>query len=305
MVEPSLLTAVIPVTKMAGKLEKFQKVISQCRELGVKLVVVHDIRDTETGVELQNLLEVHGPKNAIYLEGLYGSAGLARNAGLGSCETKWVCFWDSDDYVYVTNFLNMITIADSEKSDIAIGLLSIHALHNNRKISLSEKLQSNNWLDLQISNFPAFTRMGFRTKNLPKDPFPNIPIGEDLIFLLRHEIFEKKIYLYHQEVYCYYMGDSNQSTKIFDNSRNFSILLQTIFEILNTSSTAEKRFVLAFANKLFLSNFRKVMLGKHKMLSWDLTKKLIFANSRTPIKALFIFIYIFTHRSKIIRATHG
>ena len=305
MDEPLLLTAVIPVTKMAGKLEKFQKVISQCRQSGVKLVVVHDVRDTETGIELQNLLKTHGPKDAIYLQGHYGSAGLARNAGLESCATKWVCFWDSDDYIYVNNFLNMITKADTEKSDIAIGLLSIHSSQNNRKISSSEKLQSNNTLDLQISNFPAFTRMGFRTKNISKDPFPNIPMGEDLIFLLRQEIFGKKIYLYHQEVYCYFMGDPNQSTKLFDNSENFSKLLQIIFEILNTSNTVDERFVLAFANKLFLSNFRKVMQGKHQMLSWELTKKIIFVNLRTPIKALYIFIYIFTHRSNIIRATHG
>ena len=305
MADSSLLTAVIPVSSMAGRLSRFDDMVQQCDTFGVDLIVVHDFRDAQTGIELKNIIGSNISTNIKYLEGKFGSAGLARNAGLKMCESKWVCFWDSDDEVLVDRYLDMVTSAENRNCHVAIGLISVASEAKTGVTILSEKLLMNNSLDLQLANFPAFTRMGFRTKNLTKDPFPDIPIGEDLIFLMKQKIINKKLFLYEQNVYRYYVGNTFQSSKLLSKNENFGKLLNLMLTYLKSAGPFEKRYVLASINKIFLGILRSVLKRKQKMISWKLTKWVLIENSRTPFRCIRIFLYFITHRSAVIRAIHG
>ena len=93
-----LLTAIVPVTKMAGKLQHFEEWLSICRGLPIEIIVCHDVQDDQTGPELTKIFESLNLENKlIFLEGTYDSAGLARNAGIPLASGEWIVFWDSDD----------------------------------------------------------------------------------------------------------------------------------------------------------------------------------------------------------------
>jgi hypothetical protein len=304
MSEIPLLTAVIPVTKMKGKLESFKSTISDCKELGVGLVVVHDKRDSETGPELLSLLKEFGPAQSVYVENEYGSAAGARNAGLRDCKSPWIAFWDSDDNVYVNEFLKMVQLAESQESEVAIGKLLVKKQKNEIAVE-SPSLINDKKLDLQISNFPGFTRMGFKRSILSDNLFPEIPIGEDLIFLLRVNPVGRKITLVDNVVYCYQVGDANQATKNYVGEAPFILLLTNMALFLQQSSKKEIRLCLAFVDKLLLSLARKALRGDISGHGIAFMLKIMVYNFRFPVHALQILFHFFTNRPRAIAVIHG
>lgn len=305
MPQGSMLTAIIPVTSMNGKLEHFKSTVSQCKNSSVKLVVVHDHRDDATGFELKNLLKSNGPGDAIFIENKFGSAALARNAGLAASQSRWVCFWDCDDTIYVEKFLEMIKYADSNQSEIAIGRISVSPFNSTGSQVASDELISNKNFDLQISNFPAFTRMGFKRSLLQANPFPDLPLGEDLVFLLKQNLPEKKISILNQVVYCYHVGDSNQSTRRHNDQRNLTELLSNIEMMLRSSSPKAIRMNLAFADKLLLSLIRRATSEKLTKQTLKLMGQVILHNLKSPKTTTQILLYFLKNRSAVIRALHG
>ena len=305
MPQEAILTAIIPVTNMKGRLIHFQSTITQCKDLRIKIVVVHDKRDSQTGPELEALLQKHGPPDAIFIEGSFGSAGRARNVGLNACRSKWVCFWDSDDSVYARNFLDMIKLAESNDCEIAIGRISVLSPEPHSLEVSSPTLTKHRNLDLQISNFPAFTRMGFVISALETDPFPEIPIGEDLIFLLRQEIPCKRVSISNDIVYCYRVGDPNQATnRNYDESLYLQLLLD--MEIyLHASDSLLKRLNLAFADKLLFSLIRRGLTGNLTKKALNPLLRVAVRNLKSPGVALQILFYFVKNRPRVIRAIHG
>jgi hypothetical protein len=300
-----LLTAVIPVTKMSGKLDDFKSTVSHCKELGVGLVVVHDKRDSETGPELKSLLEHYGPVNSIYLEDEYGSAAAARNAGLKHCRSTWVTFWDSDDTVYVNQFLKMVQTAEYEESDLAIGKISVKSPARNSIAAESPTLLNNKTLDLQISNFPAFTRMSFKKSILEEDPFPEIHLGEDLIFLLSVNPLLRKITLMNEVVYCYQVGDASQATKRHVGEAPYILLLSKMGIFLQLAGKRDKRFSLAFVDKLWMSLIRKALRGEVSLQGIMVIFKVAIYNLRYPYIAFQILHFFLTNRLSVIGVIHG
>jgi hypothetical protein len=300
-----LLTAVIPVTKMSGKLDDFKSTISGCKELGVGIVVVHDRRDPKTGPELLSLLREFGPINSVYLENEYGSAAAARNAGLKQCKSTWIAFWDSDDIVYVNEFLNMILLAESDNSEVAIGKISVKSSERKSIAVQSPSLVSDKNLDLQISNFPAFTRMGFKKSILVENPFPEIPLGEDLMFLIEINPAQRKITILNEVVYCYQVGDANQATKRHLGDAPFILLLSKMTIFLQQSGKKERRFSLAFVDKLCLSLARKAFKGEVSGQGIAAMLKIAVYNLKFPLQAFQIMRYFLTNRPRVVGVIHG
>lgn len=300
-----LLTAVMPVTKMSGKLDDFKSTVSQCKELGVGLVVVHDMRDSKTGPELKSLLHDYGPVDSIYLEDKYGSAAAARNAGLKQCKSTWVAFWDSDDTVYVKQFLTMVQTAEYENSEVAIGKISVRSSEWNAIEVESPPLINDQTLDLQISNFPAFTRMSFKKSILGEDPFPEIHLGEDLMFLLSANLFLRRITLINEVVYRYQVGDASQATKRHVGDAPYILLLSKMAIFLQLAGERDKRFNLAFVDKLWMSLIRKALRGEVSLQGIMVIFKVAIYNLRYPSKAFQILHFFLTNRPSVVVVIHG
>lgn len=297
------LTAIIPIAHISGRIQALRDILSQASKSSVNFILVHDIQDSNNSRILKNIYDEYSRQTDIFIEGFYGGAGKARNAGFQLCKTEWVCFWDSDDLVYVNNYIDMVEHAKGLNCEIAIGLISVKSLSNSKPPCLSDKLVKNLFFDLQIANFPAFTRMAFLTSLIKTKPFPDIKIGEDLIFLLSLNLPNKRIYLSNSEVYRYFIGSKNQTTSNH-NIDNMLELLLKILESIEKKQFASKRMAIAMLNKIFIriiQSERKWFLNKVKI---SIFKRLILINLKNLFNSIVASVYLISNRPKIIRAIH-
>jgi glycosyltransferase involved in cell wall biosynthesis len=91
------LSVITPVTALANNIDNLSSWLTRISNKPIEVILIHDKSDICTGPQLEKLLlEVNNP-NVIYIEGEFGSPGLARNEGLKIASGEWVCFWDGDD----------------------------------------------------------------------------------------------------------------------------------------------------------------------------------------------------------------
>ena len=171
------LTIIVPVANMFDRLHNLQSWINTSQSNEVLIVLVHDRIDERTGVQLLEISENLQHSKTLLIEGKFGSPGKARNEGLKYVKSDWVCFWDSDDLPNLEKTLNFLT-SNKIYSDLIICNFSVNKLGN-----LTHFYHENN-LDL-VALTPGIWRMIFRTSCIANKKFPNIRMGEDLVFLAK------------------------------------------------------------------------------------------------------------------------
>ena len=297
------LTAIIPIAQIDGQANMLEDILSQSSNSNINIVLVHDIKNVDNSPIIKKIYDKYSGKNDRYIEGYYGNAGQARNAGFQLCKTEWVCFWDSDDQVYVSKFIDMVEQAKELNCEITMGLISVKSKNNSTPPCMSEKLVKNVLFDLQIANFPAFTRMAFLTSLIKKPPFIDIIIGEDLIFLLSLNLPNRRIYLSKSEVYRYFIGSKNQTTSNYNIDNMYELLLE-ILESLEKKQFASKRMAIAMLNKIFIRIIKsdsKWFLNKNKISTF---KRVILTNFKHLFKFIVSSVYLISNRPKIIKVIH-
>jgi glycosyltransferase involved in cell wall biosynthesis len=299
----SNLTAIIPIAHIDGQEGMLKDILSQSSNSNINIILVHDIKDLDNSLIIKGIYDKYSRENDIYIEGYYGNAGQARNAGFKLCKTEWVCFWDSDDQVYVSQFIDMVEQAKELNCEIAIGLISVKSMNNSTPPCLSDKLLNNVFFDLQIANFPAFTRMAFLTSLIKTRPFPDIKIGEDLIFLLSLNLPIKHIYLSNSEVYRYFIGSKYQTTFNYNIDIMYELLLK-ILESIEKKQFASRRMAIAILNKIFIRIIKsesKRFFNKNKIRTF---KRVILINFKNMFQFIVAIMYLTLNRPKIIKVIH-
>ena len=206
------LGIIIPVSNMAGKLEKLKNTLSQGITHGIRFTVVHDFQDFQTGQELKSLINEFAPENILFIEGEFGSPGAARNKGLEVNSHQWVAFWDSDDLPHVNNFLAMVSKAEAEESVVAIGSFINVSDFDSSTLS-TQVLDTYKPRALrQIASRPGIWRFAFRNELLKGRKFPNLRMAEDQVFLGSLELGVAKTYIEKDFVYSYFSGASHHLT---------------------------------------------------------------------------------------------
>ena len=296
------LTAVIPVAKMAGKLDFLDEILDKSIKHKVKIIIVHDKHDDETGKELKKIISEKNDPSIKFVEGVFGNPGEARNFGLRLCESEWVSFWDSDDEVNVEEYVIMLKEAKLRRTNLAVGLIGVSSTTN---YAISQELKQCTTLALQLANFPAFTRMIYQKSRLEIDPFPDLRFGEDLVFLAKSKIMTSNIYLHNAEVYRYKVGNSYQATSHKPTKLQVSRLLRELLKSYRESTRPNRRFIFALIIKILLSR-----VASGSILS-DFTSKpenfkhiftLVCKNIYFTISAVFFFV---TNRLNVIKVIHN
>ncbi len=297
------LTAIIPIAHTAGQVGMLEDILSQSSNSNINIILVHDIKDLDNRPIIKRIYDKYSRENDTYIEGYYGNAGQARNAGFQLCKTEWVCFWDSDDQVYVSQFIAMVEQAKELNCEIAMGLISVKSKNNSTPPCLSDRLIKNVFFDLQIANYPAFTRMAYLTSVIKTTPFPDIKIGEDLIFLLSLNLPMKQIYLSNCEVYRYYIGSKNQTTFSYDIDAMYVLLLK-ILDLIEKRQFTSKRMAIAMLNKIFIRIVKSEsnwFLSKNRIITFN---RIILINFKNMFKFIVGAVYLTVNRPKIIKVMH-
>lgn len=197
------LTAVVPVKFPCAYTQKLLLLSKQCKHLNIDLIAVIDT--SELSKELTSLLKELSMIGVRFLVGNYGNPGSARNAALSELRGEWVVFWDVDDNPNVEKTVQCI----NSESDSEVIICNFRIYYLGKGVYKRFELRNPK---SDIPSFPGIWRFIFKKNLLDGVYFPNLPIGEDQVFLAKVLSRHPQITFIKEEIYQYNRGTQGQIT---------------------------------------------------------------------------------------------
>jgi glycosyltransferase involved in cell wall biosynthesis len=236
---------------MSGRLNKLRDWLLTAAQLGVEAIVVHDFRDQETADELSLIFREIGSSSLFLITGEYGSAGLARNAGMEQANGHWLVFWDSDDMPDLEVTLQVIN-EDSALTHDAI-ICNFQATNENTGTKKIRKIGKDPYLDIALT--PGIWRFIFRRTSVGGIRFPSLRIGEDQYFLSLFNLENRDLLLCEKVNYNYFFGTQNHQTKSKEARIDIITLLELTSKMILTNPVQSRFLDLQFCRQ-FLTGLK-------------------------------------------------
>jgi len=283
------VSIIIPISLMADRLGGLTEILDQVIAEGVEVILVHDFQDEATSTQLTEISNQRMNLGDLHLiEARYGGPGLARNAGLQAATRKYVVFWDSDDLVYVPNFIEFVGEVLEANSDLGIAEFVLKKNETLRRFHISGESFSDAFRFLAI--YPGLWRYVFKRETIEDLKFIESRMGEDQVFIAQALKCAKTILLFHKPVYEYQVLGEGQLTSDPKNLVYIIKSLQEISKIHRLTVEPEKRdFLTLMYWKMYLTLITKTGSGISKV---QLLRELVAlrkANSRLLVRFLLQF----------------
>lgn len=243
-----LLTVIVPIAKMAGKLHNLKSWINLSLGLDVKILLIHDFQDEATSLELNHYVNSIASQQVQLIEKYSGSPGQTRNIGIANLDTEWCCFWDADDFPDILKTISIIQQSRTE-TEIIISNFAINELNN---ITTQEHFSS---LD-QVAVNPGIWRMIFRSNRIRNQEFGSLLMGEDQIYLLEIGLSGMIIEFSNELNYTYFKGNQFQLTS--DKLNNTLKALEEIRNKVAKSELAPNRFLAIVFTRMFFTSIKNL-----------------------------------------------
>ncbi len=202
-----MITAIVPVTKMAGRLQNMRIWLPEAHEVGMEILIIHDYRDLETQVELESIC-ADFPNSRIFLHSeQFGSPGATRNFGLKQAKSKYVVFWDSDDLPKPKSFFNEV-LKNEGNFDVLVG----QYLTTEQSKNSNGSERSSDFNLYAFSYTPGLWRMVFLRELISDIEFGPMKMGEDQVFLGKCLKRVENITFSNTVFYEYFLGVEGQLT---------------------------------------------------------------------------------------------
>jgi hypothetical protein len=241
---------------MAGKLELFKEWVSSAQTKPIYVVVVHDWRDEDTELELSNFLATLVDQKYKYISGKFGSPGLARNQAREFIQTKWVTFWDSDDFPNLDAILS--AIYESEiNDDILIG--SFETKDFNNGATRTQALLSE-W-KMSVALNPGLWRMIFKRDILEGLEFSDLLMGEDQLFMAKLDIFSRRVRVFQEIFYTYQIMFTQQATQSRSSQKDLTRCLLQFKQAIPEIADLNKGYYQIMYVKQIISSVKYLSLG--------------------------------------------
>jgi glycosyltransferase involved in cell wall biosynthesis len=201
-----ILGIVVPISRMAGNLGRLEEWVLGSEGLPIEIVLVHDFKDQETQNELENLVTRANRISLRLFKVEFGNPGETRNFGFEKISAKWVQFVDSDDQIDICSSLEVIKSANTN-SDV---LITNYAESN--LVTSDEKPCHHNSSLLRVALNPGIWRMIFSINAISDVRFSRHRMGEDQLFLIELNFFQRKLEFSDALTYKYFVGGGHQLT---------------------------------------------------------------------------------------------
>jgi glycosyltransferase involved in cell wall biosynthesis len=275
-----LLTAIIPVTRMAGRLHRMKSWLEDIKQLDLEVIIVHDKQDSLTGIEITELCKSLDNSNVHVIEKYSGSPGITRNEGLAKSSGRWICFWDSDDLPFPERILGVLKELNPH-TEIVIGQFELVEDSSGVPKYVSH---SRNLGDLVLN--PGIWRMVFSSELIGSSEFTKFHLGEDQLYFLQHGPESREILFTEEVFYRYFQGIPGQLT----SQKN---KLGDLFEVCKIISA------ILVDNQSEVQDFAILILSKNVMTC------LKEGSLRLKVQAILLFCSTIAHsswRTKLILA---
>jgi len=242
-----LISVIVPVAVGRGPLDLLLSWLPRALHLDFQVVVVLDGAEASNEVDISTLRMATRDPRLTIREGIYGSPGIARNAGLEVAVGKWIFFWDADDVPDVENAKAMVTEAERLNATFAVGSFEwkfLKPVFHTKLFSLNGS-RADNLTEIGLN--PGLWRFAFQ-RNLISHKFSDIQMGEDQIFVLQNTEFSQNYLAFQEIIYCYITGNSFQQTSnsIFLSDLSHSLVLtsQIFKKLVNSNQQSLARIFL-------------------------------------------------------------
>lgn len=255
------LGIVVPVSRMAGKLENLSNWLPKVRNHDVEVIIVHDIQDSRSSNELKEIIRTISDTAISLVELKLGSPGLARNTGIERANSKWIMFVDSDDIVNLDEAFRLIHESD-RKNQILVGSYAIKKV--NRPGDRSVPNIANSKFDVAMN--PGLWRMIFPTTIAQKHRFTEFRMGEDQEFILGVDFFNADVVFSQRILYTYFKGDAGQLTNSVEAISELSQVVPITISYLQKSNSKSGFYIAVVLLRQLLTEFKQAKGSKPQLL---------------------------------------
>jgi len=283
----SLLTIVVPVHNMSGRLANLSKWLDDAHTQKVKVILVHDKSEDSTGTELLELLKSKNSQNFSLLETNAQSPGLARNFGIEIVDTPWFSFVDSDDFVYVSSILKLVNETKLSDCEIGVGSYVSSDLRFGKETVVQPPAAKKDALPLHLAKNMGLWRLVLSTSSFGDIRFTDHKMGEDYLYTNLVLNRTSQIFTSSRIVYKYFYGGNSNLTSNQSVMSDMIGIIELIKSIkpVNSNATAFRVFSI---QKLTLSVLKNLKTSK-KIIA----KTLLLVNLMShPIYFLKFFFYL-------------
>jgi len=279
-----MLTAVVPIFQMAGKLQNLKSWVHQVDGLDLKVILVEDGCDPDTLFELKELLNSLNSEKFHLISGNYGSPGAARNAGLELIQDGWVTFWDSDDRPEPSLYIEMARMSELKNARVGVGLYK-----NIKNSTETDELLNgiSGFSIFEIALNPGIWRWVFHRNKIGSTRFNELRMGEDQLFLMELEPFSESISYTHEVVYKYFTNVDGQLTKSPKSVSDLIEVLPISSKLIKNRTGQQDKF-----NKLLFSRQIVTILKRcNPRLKLTVIQFLLFELFKQP-KIIFNMLFV-------------
>jgi len=249
------LTAIVPVSRMSGKLDNLKSWLFRALDLNVEVILIHDVADEATSSELNVIVELANSRNLVFIEGVFGGPGAARNVGIKIASGKWICFWDSDDVPIVDEIVKLVA-SQGEQYEIIAGSYFKADLKSGK--SKFMKLDKDRF-ETSLSTNLGIWRFIFNRNAIHDLSFIDTRMGEDLHFICQIPDLKTKMFISEQPIYFYYTNVLGQLTRNKLAITDLYISMRKILE-LSDKNSSKNDLIDLFLVRTFVTGIKKSKL---------------------------------------------
>lgn len=227
-----MLSVIIPAYNVEKYIKRcINSVLSQDLK-NIEIIVIDDGSKDKTS---DICLEISkNNKNIIYKKVQNSGCSAARNLGISMAKGKYIAFLDSDDWVDLDMYINMVEEAEKNQADIVI--CGFKKLDENKNLLSTVKIPKRNtkdeYIDCTTEWFSSPCNKIYKRDLLEKNDIKfllNIYTGEDMFFNFICFFYSKNIISLDEPYYNYFMNQNSVSNNYKNRTDIYIVIRELIF----------------------------------------------------------------------------